>query len=370
MKTKAAVVWEQGQDWQIEELELDPPKEHEVLIRFVASGLCHSDEHVRNGDLAGRYPIVGGHEGAGIIEAVGPSVSRVKPGDHVVCAFIPSCGHCRWCSTGHQSLCDLGASILVGSMLDGTFRFHGRGQDLGAMCLLGTFSQYAVIPEYSCVKIDDDIPLSVAALVGCGVTTGWGSSVYGAEASVGETMVVYGIGGIGINAVQGARLAGCEYVVAVDPLANKREWAKEFGATHVAANGEEAQQIITDLTWGVGADKAIITMGVVESDVVTSAFNAVRKGGTVVLTGLSALDAPTIQLPGAILTLYEKRVIGSLFGSANPQYDIAHILNLYKAGQIKLEELITHRYTLDEVNQGYHDMLEGHNIRGIIEYQS
>src|SRR6266700_612171 len=203
LKTKSAVLRGPGRDWEVLELELDPPKDHEVLIRYVAAGLCHSDDHIRTGDMPSRYPIVGGHEGAGVIEQVGAGVTRVKQGDHVVCSFIPSCGTCRWCSTGQQNLCDLGATILDGCLLDGTYRFHHDGEDLGGMCMLGTFSQYSVISEHSCVAVDEDLPLEKAVLVGCGVPTGWGSAVYAAGVTAGETVVIYGIGGIGINAVQG-----------------------------------------------------------------------------------------------------------------------------------------------------------------------
>ncbi|MBX5467397.1 MAG: NDMA-dependent alcohol dehydrogenase [Firmicutes bacterium] len=369
MKTKAAVIWEPGQDWEVMDLELDPPKDREVLIRWRAAGLCHSDEHIRAGKGAPntRYPLVGGHEGAGVVEAVGPRVERVKPGDHVVCAFIPSCGHCRWCSTGHQNLCDLGAFIGPGSMLDGTYRFHARGQDIGSMCLLGTFSEYSVVSEYSCIRLDPAIPFSVAALVGCGVTTGWGAAVYAAQVHPGETVAVFGIGGVGINAVQGAKMAGARHIVAVDPLESKRRWAKEFGATHVASNGEEARQLIQELTWGAMADKAIVTAGEVHSDVAMEALSVVGKTGTVVMVGVS-MQGASVKLPESLITLFEKRIVGSLFGSANPVRDIQHLLNLYRDGQLKLEELITTRYTLDQVNQGYRDMWEGKNIRGLIEY--
>jgi len=366
MKTKAAVLWELGKDWEVTELDLDPPKANEVLIRYVAAGLCHSDEHLRHGDIVPRFPIVGGHEGAGIIEEVGPGVTKVKPGDHVVCSFIPSCGHCRWCSTGQQNLCDLGATILEGCMPDGTFRFHQGGKDLGAMCMIGTFSQYATISETSVVKVDEDLPLETAVLVGCGVPTGWGSAVYAAKTAPGDTIVIYGIGGIGINAVQGAAHAGAKNVVAVDPLPNKREKAEEFGATHTAASGEEAQALIGDLTLGVGADKAIVTVDIVNEQVVQEAFNAIRKGGRVVVTGLADPTKLTIQLPGAVLTLFQKEVVGTLFGNSNPQYDIKKLLDLYRAGQVKLDELITKRYTLDEVNQGYQDLLDGKNLRGVM----
>jgi S-(hydroxymethyl)glutathione dehydrogenase/alcohol dehydrogenase len=369
MKTKAAVLRGIGQDWEVTELDLDAPKEHEVLIRYVAAGLCHSDEHLRTGDIAPRFPIVGGHEGAGIVEEVGAGTTRVKKGDHVVCSFIPSCGACRFCSTGQQNLCDMGATILDGCLTDGTYRFHSQGEDVGGMCMLGTFSQYAVISEYSCVAVDKDLPLETAVLVGCGVPTGWGSAVYSAGVTAGETVVIYGIGGIGINAVQGARHAGAKNVIAVDPIAYKREKAEELGATHSAANADEAQQLVTQLTMGVGADNAIVTVGVVDEDVVESAFNAIRKGGTVTVTGLSGLVEKTIHLSGALLTLFQKRVQGSLFGSANPQYDIKKMLDLYRTGDIKLDELITKTYTLDQINEGYQDLLDGKNIRGVIVHE-
>jgi alcohol dehydrogenase (nicotinoprotein) len=369
MKTKAAILRAPQQDWEVVELELDPPKANEVLIRFVAAGLCHSDEHLRTGDMPGRYPIIGGHEGAGVIEEVGPGVTRVQKGDHVVCSFIPSCGRCRFCSTGQQNLCDLGATILEGKMPDGTFRFHLDGEELGGLCMLGTFSQWSVVSEYSCVPVASDLPLEKAVLVGCGVPTGWGSAVYAAGVRPGETVVIYGIGGIGINAVQGARHAGAKNIVAVDPLANKREKAEELGATHSAAGAEEAQQLVTDLTLGVGADNAIVTVGVVKEEVVTAAFNAIRKGGTVTVTGLGNLMENTIHLNGAMLTLFQKRVQGTLFGSANPIYDIGKMLDLYRAGDIKLDELITKTYRLDQINEGYQDLLDGRNIRGVIVHE-
>jgi S-(hydroxymethyl)glutathione dehydrogenase/alcohol dehydrogenase len=369
MKTKAAVLRGPGQDWEVLELNLDPPKDHEVLIRFVAAGLCHSDDHLRTGDMPSRYPIVGGHEGAGVVEEVGPGVSRVKPGDHVVCSFIPSCGTCRWCSTGQQNLCDLGATLLDGCLPDGTYRFHHDGEDIGGMCMLGTFSQYAVISEHSCVTIDDDLPLDRAVLVGCGVPTGWGSAVYAAGVQAGETVVIYGVGGIGINAVQGARHAGARNVVAVDPVAFKRDFAEEVGATHSVATAQEAQDLVLQLTRGVGADNAIVTVGVVKEDVVESAFNTIRKGGTVTLTGLGNIMEKTIHLSGTMLTLFQKRIQGTLFGSANPMYDIRKMLELYRTGDIKLDELVTQTYRLEDISQGYRDLLDGKNIRGVIVHE-
>jgi len=368
MKTKAAVLRGTGQNFEVTELDLDGPKAGEILIRFVAAGLCHSDEHLRTGDIVPRFPIVGGHEGAGIVEEVGPGVTRLAPGDHVICSFLPVCGHCRFCAAGQSNLCDLGAHLLDGCQVDGSYRFHQGGEDFGGMCMLGTFSERATISEHSAVKVDPDLPLDKVVLIGCGVPTGFGSAVHAAATEPGDTIAIYGIGGIGINAVQGAALAGARNVVAIDPLANKREMAEKLGATHTAETAEEAQQLITELTRGVGADKAIVTVGVVDSEVVTNAFNAIRKGGTVVVTGLADPTKNTIELPGAILTLFEKRIQGSLFGSGDPFSDIPRMVELYQSGDLKLDELITTTYTLDQINEGYQVLLDGKNIRGVIRY--
>ncbi len=366
MKTRAAVLRDMGKDWEISELDLDPPKAGEVLIRYVASGLCHSDDHLRTGDIPVRYPIVGGHEGAGIVEEIGAGVSRLQPGDHVVCSFLPVCGHCRFCARGMSNLCDLGALLYNNSLPDGTFRFHGDGEDYGQMCLVGTFSQYAVVSGHSVVKIDDDLPLETVALVGCGVPTGWGTAVYAGGVRPGDTTVVYGIGGVGINAVQGAAFAGAQHVIAVDPVASKLEVAARLGATHTAADAETAQQIVTEVTKGVGADQALVTVGVVTEEVIAAAFAAVRKAGTVVVTGLAGPAKKTIQVPGFELTLLEKRIQGALFGGGNPFEEIPRMLGLYRAGRLKLDELVTTRYRLDDVNQGYRDLLDGRNVRGIL----
>ena len=245
MKTKAAVLWGPDQDWQVEEVELGDPVAGEVQVRLAASGLCHSDEHVRVGDLPmvepGDWPFVGGHEGAGVITKVGAGVTSLQEGDHVVLGFIPSCGRCPSCATGHQNICDLGALLLTGrGISDGTNRIHVQGKPASPMCLLGTFSPYVTVHESAAIKILPDIPLDRAALVGCGVTTGWGSSVYAGGVKPGDTVVVVGCGGIGQNAVQGARMAGARSIVAVDPVASKREFAKTMGATHGCASMAEA----------------------------------------------------------------------------------------------------------------------------------
>jgi len=369
MKTKAAVLGGLGDDWEIAELDLDPPKDGEVLVRWVAAGLCHSDEHLRTGDIPVRYPIVGGHEGAGVIEEVGPGVTRLAPGDHVVCSFLPACGHCRFCARGMTNLCDLGALLVDNCLPDGTFRFHAEGRDFGQMCLLGTFSQWGTVSEHSCIKVDRDLPLETVVLVGCGVPTGWGTAVNVGGVRPGDTVVVYGIGGVGINAVQGASFAGARHVVAVDPLPNKREAAQQFGATHTAADAAAAQQLVTELTLGVGADQALITAGVVTEEVIGAAFAAVRKGGTVIVTGLAGPGVKNIQIPSFELTLFQKRIVGALFGGGNPFEEIPRMIDMYRAGMLKLDELVTSQYRLGDVRQGYQDLVDGKNIRGVIVHE-
>ena len=364
MKTEAAVLWGVGQDWSVEEIDLDDPGLGEVQIKLAATGLCHSDEHLVTGDLPGEIPIVGGHEGAGIVEKVGPDVSYVKPGDHVVLSFLPSCGRCEMCAQGKSNLCDAGATVLYGAPK----RRHARGQDLAAMCAVGTFSPYVTASQDSVVKIRDDVPLDKAALVGCGVTTGWGSAVNVAEVQPGETVLVVGIGGIGINAVQGAAAAGARYVVAVDPVAFKREQALQFGATHTASDLAEAATLIQDITWGRLADKSIITMGVVDGQLIEPIMQMTRKGGRAVVTGLAPMMANDVKLNLATLTLSQKQLVGSLFGGANPRFDIPRILDYYKNGQIKLDELVTRTYKLNDINQGYQDMRDGVNLRGVVVF--
>ena len=248
MRSRAAIVREVGGDWSVEEIDLDPPQDGEVLVSWEATGLCHSDEHIRTGDLPAPLPLIGGHEGAGIVQEVGPGVQGLKPGDHVVASFLPACGRCRFCSTGHQNLCDLGALIMAGTQADGTHRRRARGQNVGVMAFVGTFSQYGTVPEASIVKIDDDLPLNRACLLGCGVMTGWGSAVNTADIRPGDTVVVIGFGGIGSGAVQGARLAGAERIIVVEPVEVKRDKAFEFGATHFVTSIAEATALVADLT--------------------------------------------------------------------------------------------------------------------------
>lgn len=367
MRCRAAVLREIPGRYQVVDVEVDEPRVHEVLVRYVASGLCHSDVHLLMGDQTGPLPFCGGHEGAGVVEAVGPGVTGLRPGDHVVASFISSCGRCRYCASGRMNLCQLGAHLQRGPMPDGTYRMHLDGRDLHQFLLISTFSQFAVVPEHSLVKVAADLPLETICLLGCGVGTGLGSSVHSAEVRPGDVVMVLGAGGVGMSAVQGAALAGAAAVVVVDPLSFKREVADTLGATITFATVAEATDYVRSITDGQGADAAILTMGLPTNADVAAAVTAVGKGGTVVLTGMASMREP-IGIPVHLLELagMQKTIRGSLFGMCNPPSDILRQTDLYRAGKLKLDEMITRRYTLDDINTAVDDLLEGRNIRGVI----
>ncbi|SEP00123.1 NDMA-dependent alcohol dehydrogenase [Trujillonella endophytica] len=370
MKTKGALLWGVGEEWSIEEIELGDPREGEVTVQLAASGLCHSDEHlVTGGTPVAFYPVLGGHEGAGVVTKVGPGVTGLKEGDHVVTAFIPACGQCPPCSKGMQNLCDLGASLLAGtSISDGSYRVQAKGKDVIPMCLLGTFSPYITVHEASVVRIEPDIPLEVAALVGCGVTTGWGSATKVANVRPGENVVVMGVGGVGMNAVQGAAAAGAKRVFAIDPVAQKREWAMEMGATHAFASIEDATAEINELTWGRMAEKVIITVGDIQGEDVAAALSVTGKGGRAVVTGMGNAANMDVKLNLFELALLQKDLQGAIFGGLSPRSAIPELLSLYQEGQLNLDSLVTTKYSLEDVNSGYQDMRDGKNIRGMIIY--
>jgi S-(hydroxymethyl)glutathione dehydrogenase/alcohol dehydrogenase len=368
MKVNAAVITGPGKNWETATLELDPPKQGEVLVRVEVAGLCHTDEHLRH--TASKYPMVGGHEGAGVVEAVGEGVTQFKPGDHVATAVIPSCGRCRYCMSGRSYVCDLGANIGSGLMLDNTHRFQLSGEHIGGMSLLGTFADRLVTPVECLVKIPDDLPFDVAALLSCGVPTGWGSSVYAGRVMAGETVVVVGTGGVGVNAVQGAALAGASHIIALDPVESRREFARTVGATHAAATADEAADLARTLSAGTGADATIVTAGVATADVVSDALSVTGKGGRIVLTGLP--DFPTeisVQLPGTMVTAYTISVIGALLGNCNIRYDLPRLIRLYREGRLEVDRLISKRYSLEQVQEGYDDQAAGTIIRGVLEHR-
>jgi NDMA-dependent alcohol dehydrogenase len=369
MRARAALLKTIPGRYEIREVELDDPKDHEVLVRYVASGICHSDVHFLTGEHLGVVPMCGGHEGAGVVEAVGPGVTRLKVGDHVIASFIPSCGRCRYCAAGRANLCDLGAKLQLGPQLDGTYRMHDGQEPISQFLLISTFSPWSVVPEQSLVKVPKDVPLETVCLLGCGVGTGLGSALNAAAVRAGDNVIVMGVGGVGVNAVQGAAIAGAAAVVAVDPVPFKREMAARLGATHTFAGVAEAADFVRSITNGQGADSAICTMDGPTGDDVAAAFDAVSKGGTVVVTGMASHHTPP-GIPVSLLMLagMEKRIQGCLFGMCSPPVDILRQIDLYRAGRLKLDELVTRRYALAEINDAVTDLLEGRNLRGVITH--
>lgn len=372
MDTRAAVLWNVGEEWKIENITLDDPGPLDVIVEMKVAGMCHSDEHAVTGDmLMAHYPVIGGHEGAGVVVAVGANVTSVEVGDHVSMSFIPSCGRCKYCASGRQNLCDEGAKLFdVGMMSDGRIAHHISGTDTAAarMCQVGTFAEHVLVSENSVVKVDKDIPWHAVALVSCGVATGYGSAVNRAGVRPGDNVAVVGCGGIGMNAIQGAKAAGAKRVIAIDPVEFKREKAMEFGATHTFASMEEAMAEVGPLTWGDMCDSVILTTGVMTGDLLQPALDLTAKGGTVVMTAVANMLDSEVTMNAFMFSMLNKEVKGCLFGSGNPRFDIPQLLSLYREGMIKLDELVTERYTLDQINEGYQAMRAGTNIRGIIEF--
>ncbi len=339
----------------------------ELLVRMVASGLCHSDDHLATGDMqAHMYPMAGGHEGAGIVEAVGPDTVGWEVGDRIVTAFLPSCGRCRWCASGWQNLCDSGMHTLTGQRPDRSWRLRLGGKPVAQMSGISTFSQFSTISTLSAIRCPDDVPLETACLCGCGVGTGWGSAVNSAEVRPGDVVIVMGVGGIGINAVQGAAHCGASVIVAVDPVELKRTTALTLGATHAVATMTEARDVVGPLTNGQGADSCVIAVGVTDGGHVAQGVDAIRKGGTCVVTGVGRTAELGIPVSPTMLTLFQKRIQGSLFGAMSPSKDIALLLELYRQGRLRLDELVTRTYSLDQINDGYADMHAGRNVRGVV----
>ncbi len=386
MKSRAAVLRGVGVDWEVTDIELDPPRAGEVLVKMAFAGICHSDEHFYTGDSVPSkdmedlmrasgvrvpewFPMLGGHEGSGVVEEVGPGVTSLKPGDHVAVSFFPACGSCRWCVTGHTYLCDVGADIYSKDMTtDGTRRRHLGDEDLMAMMQVGTFSEYVVASERSLVRINDWISLEAASLVSCGVTTGFGSGSVAAGTEVGDTVVVIGVGGIGMNAVQGAKAAGAKHIIAVDPNEFKRQIAPSFGATHTSSDAGAAVELVKDLTWGVMADRVVLTPGVLPPDLVLVAMMLLRKGGTCVVTSMAKVSDMMVPLILPDMVSSCKTLKGVLYGEMNPREAMPRLLSMYEAGTLRLDELITQRYKLDDINEAMRDLRAGRNIRGVIAF--
>jgi S-(hydroxymethyl)glutathione dehydrogenase/alcohol dehydrogenase len=366
MKIQAAILFEALKPFTVDEVELDEPHTGEVLVKMAASGVCHSDYHLVSGATKHRMPVVPGHEGAGIVEAVGADVTRFQPGDHVILNWAPDCGHCYYCLHGKPNLCETFLDpIWAGTMLDGTPRLSWHGQPVYHFCGLASFAAYAVVPQESCVKIRKDVPLTVAALVGCAVATGVGAAMYTAEVRPGDSVVVFGCGGVGLNILQGAALCGAETIIAVDTNPTKMELARQFGATHTLLATEDPIKAIRNLTGGRGTEHAFEAVGLPQLQEL--AFKATRRGGTLTLAGLSPMGTGT-NLPGAVITRHEKVIKGSYYGTVNANRDFPMLLDLYVAGKLKLDELITQEYPLNQINEAYDAMLSGTVARGVVVY--
>jgi S-(hydroxymethyl)glutathione dehydrogenase/alcohol dehydrogenase len=350
---RAAVLYEAGGPLVVEEVELDPPKAGEALVRIAASGVCRSDHHALTGAVPARLPIVLGHEGAGVVEAVGPGVSEVAPGDHVVLSWLAPCGRCRFCESGRQSVCE-DAGWYDETLRDGTTRLHKDGLRIHHYSS-STFAEYAVVPASTAIRVDPSLPLAELALVGCAVTTGVGAALNTARVRPGDAVAVVGCGGVGLNVLQGAAIAGAREIVAVEPVAARRELALELGATRAVDPAETA-----DLR--ARFDHAFEALG--RTETIELALSLVGRGGQAVLVGMARPDArPGFDALG--LVSEEKAIRGSWYGSCRPHVDIPLVVDLYARGRLRLAELVT-RCALDDVNGAFARLEAGEAVRSVI----
>jgi alcohol dehydrogenase/S-(hydroxymethyl)glutathione dehydrogenase/alcohol dehydrogenase len=371
MDTLAAIFRDVGVPMSIERITLDPPRPTEVLVRVAAVGLCRTDYHVMRGERrVAMRPMVLGHEAAGVVEEIGTAVGGIKPGDHVVLTFIPACGICRWCLQGLHHFCAEGPRITQGPQLDGTYRRSNReGIAVGAFCMIGAFAERTVVDQASVIVIDKDIPLDLASLVACGVPAGVGAVRHRARVKPGESVLVVGCGGDGMNVVQGALLCGASKIIAADIIQAKLDWAINFGATHgVNAQGEELTRAVLELTDGIGVNHAFVCIN--PPATLLPAFRATTKGGNVVVTALTPDSVTEINIPPLELFVTQKAIMGAVYGFASPRLQIPELLALYRRGELKLRELITQTYRLDDINSGYADLEAGKNLRGVVVFDN
>ena len=358
-----AVVVDAIKEFSVQEVTLDPPKTGEVRVKMKATGVCRSDLHVIGGTIPMELPAVIGHEGAGIVQEVGEGVTNVAPGDHVILSFIPNCGECFYCEHDQANLCS-SKDAAGGFMLDGTARVHRGDQDLQVMTQLGCMAEECIAPAISCIKIDKDISLTSAALIGCGVMTGVGAALNTAKVAPGSTVAVFGCGGIGLSIIQGARIAGAGKVIAVDNVEGKLEMATGFGATHTVT-GDEAHEFILEQTENRGADYAFEAVGI--PDLMQLAEAATRPGGTCTVVGMGPLDGAFVLNP-FMLPIFGKSVLGSMYGGCNPSVDFPKLLGYYQSGELDLDGMVTTTYSIDDAPQAFADMESGKNARGVIVY--
>ncbi|MBF0707937.1 Zn-dependent alcohol dehydrogenase [Alkalihalobacillus hwajinpoensis] len=370
MKMKAAVMTGLGAPLEIQEVELASPKANEVLVKIAATGVCHSDLNAVQ-DPSTPFPTILGHEGAGTVVEVGPNVKTVKPGDKVALSWVPYCGTCEFCVTGAIHLCESAfGPMFNGTLLDGTSRLSKDGLPLFHNSLLSTFAEYAVVPDMSCVKLPDAMPLAQASLIGCGVATGYGAAVNAAKVTPGSTVAVFGIGGVGVNAIQGARIAGASKIIACDMKPANLEIAKQFGATHTVNVSEgDAPEMIRAITNGFGVHYAIDCSG--HTAATANAWNATRKGGTIVVVGAFHPEM-SLSLPAGGFHRVGKVIKGSFYGDTQPYRDFPKIAELYLDGKFMLDELVINRVSLDEINQAFdsfHDCNCVNVGRSVIDFQ-
>ena len=362
---QAAVLFEPGKPLEVEDLDLAPPQENEVVVGMVASGVCHSCLHTADGSWTGfPMPIVLGDEGAGVVEDVGSGVKHLKPGDHVILSWSPTCGQCHYCVTGRSQLCERTVPIL-GGLFDGTTRMSLRGQPIYHYGHVASYASHSVVPASCAIPIRGDMDLRKAALIGCSVMTGVGAVLNTAQVPAGASMVVFGVGGIGLNCIQGGALIAAHPIIAVDVNKDKFDYAKQLGATHcVDASEDDPVEAIMDLTRR-GADYAFVAVGV--ADVIKQAWECLAPAGTSVLIGLPPTGA-TVTFDAEILQSDEKVMRGCKYGSARTREDFPRLVELYMAGKLKIDELITREYTIDESNEAFRALAAGELARGMIVF--
>lgn len=367
MNINAAILWEQGTPLSVEPAELGGPRAGEVLVELKAAGVCHSDLHPARGEWPVRTPLVLGHEGAGIVREVGEGVQNVKPGDRVVFCWAPPCGVCPPCKEGRPVLCDrLERTTYRNRLPAGDTLLSARGEKVSHYNGTACFADFAVVAEEGVIAVPEDVPFEALATLGCAVVTGVGAVLNAARPESGSKVAVIGVGGVGLNVVQGARLAGCERVVALDTRPEPLRLAREFGATDALdASGGKVNEQVRELTDGRGADYVFDTVGAPAT--LAQALQLTRKGGTVVVTGLARLDT-LASFPLFPFVMQEKRLVGSLYGSGHPARDVPRLVELYREGKLKLTELATRTYDLEGVNDALDALAGGEGARGIIRW--
>jgi S-(hydroxymethyl)glutathione dehydrogenase/alcohol dehydrogenase len=366
MNITAAILWEQGKPISVEAAELDPPGPGEVLVEMKAAGVCHSDFHPARGDWPIKTPVVLGHEGAGIVREIGSGVTSVDVGDHVVLCWAPACGVCECCRDGHAALCDrLERTTYRNRLPSGASRLRARGETVSPFLSTACFASHAVVAAEGAVPVPRDVPFDALATLGCAVVTGVGAVRNAARLAAGSHVAVIGTGGVGLNVIQGAVLARAERIVAVDVHAAPLVVARQFGATDTIESTAGVADAIRSLTNGRGADVVFDTVGLAST--IADAISATRKGGTVVLTGLARIDGQA-SIATFPFVMQEKRLIGSVYGSASPARDIVGLVDAFRHGQLKLLELVTRRYRLEDIDTALTALGCGAGARGIVQW--